>query len=99
LAKTTFIVDSTGVGRPIIDSFKRDSLKPVPVTVTGGLATNYDEGEWQVPKRDLVAAAKVLLGKNHLKIVKGPFADVLINELQNVQVTVNIATGHDTYEA
>ena len=27
------------------------------------------------------------------------FADVLINELQNFQVKVNIATGHDSYEA
>jgi hypothetical protein len=27
------------------------------------------------------------------------FADVLINELQNFQVKVNLATGHDSYEA
>jgi hypothetical protein len=28
-----------------------------------------------------------------------PFADVLINELRNFHVAVNIATGHDSYEA
>jgi hypothetical protein len=48
----------------------------------------------------LWAVPKVLLGKKQLKIGDAvPFADVLINELQNFQVKVNIATGHDSYEA
>jgi hypothetical protein len=96
----TLIVDATGVGRPVIDSMRGDGLKPIPVTVHGGQSVTCDESGWHVPKRDLVAAAKVLLGKKQLKIGRGlPFADVLINELQNFQVKVNIATGHDSYEA
>ena len=55
--------------------------------------------DFGAPKRDLVAAAKVLLGKKQLKIGTIPFADVLITELQNFQVKVNIATMHDSYEA
>jgi len=96
----TLIVDATGVGRPVIDSMRGDGLTPIPVTVHGGQSVSFDESGWHVPKRDLVAAAKVLLGKKQLKIGRGlPFADVLITELQNFQVTVNIATGHDSYEA
>jgi hypothetical protein len=96
----TLVVDSTGCGRPVIDSMRGDGLKPVPITVHGGQSVSCDESGWRVPKRDLVAAAKVLLGKKQLKIGRSlPFADVLITELQNFQVKVNIATGHDTYEA
>jgi hypothetical protein len=37
-------------------------------------------------KRDLVAAANVLFGKDQLKIVEEvPFADVLITELKKLQ--------------
>lgn len=98
--KVVLVVDATGVGRPVIDSFREDGLAPVPVIVHGGSETTKVDGAWHVPKRDLVAAPKVLLGKKQLKIGQGiPFADVLINETIDFQVKVNIATGHDTYEA
>jgi hypothetical protein len=94
------IVDQTGVGRPIVDSFRAAGLKPVGVNVTGGTNTNYDKGTRNVPKRDLVASAKVLLGKEQLKIGEEiQFKDTLIKELQNFHVKVNLATGHDSYEA
>jgi hypothetical protein len=96
----TLIVDSTGVGRPVVDFLKENELKPIPVTVTGGLNVSYDETGWRVPKRDLVSSAKVMLSKRELKIAKGlQFKDVLLAELQNFRVKVNIATGHDSYEA
>jgi hypothetical protein len=97
--RPALIVDATGVGRPVIDSFQEDGLSPVAVTVHGGENITQDNGMWRVPKRDLVAAAKVLLGKKQLKIGKVPYAGVLITELQNFHVKVNIATGHDSYEA
>lgn len=96
----SLVVDATGVGRAIIDSFKAKGLKPVPVTVTGGQHTSFEKGYWSVPKRDLVSVPKVLLGKKLLKIAKDiPFRETLIKELQNFHVKVNIATGHDSYEA
>jgi hypothetical protein len=97
----TLIVDATGVGKPVIDSLKEDGLKPVAVTVTGGLNVSYDPSSgWTVPKRDLVSAAKVMLGKRQLKIARElKFKDVLLSELQNYHVKINIASGHDTYEA
>lgn len=98
--KIALIVDATGVGRPVVDSFREAGLAPVPVIVISGSETTKVDGAWHIPKRDLVAVPKVLLGKKQLKIGQGiPFADVLINEIINFQVKVNIATGHDTYEA
>lgn len=92
------ILDASGVGRPIVDSLR--DLNPVAVTVHGGANTNYEQGSWRVPKRDLVGAAKVLLGKGQLKIAKElQYADVLITELENFRVKVNISSGHDSYEA
>ena len=97
----TLIVDATGVGRPVIDSLKEGGLNPVAVTVTGGLNVSYDPSSgWRVPKRDLVSAAKVMLGKKELKIASDlPYKDTLITELQNYHVKINLASGHDTYEA
>ena len=98
--RVTLIVDATGIGRPVIDSLKADGLMPVPITVTGGQNVNHDDTGWRVPKRDLVSSAKVLLGKRQLKMAKGmPLVDTLIRELENFHVKINIATGHDTYEA
>jgi hypothetical protein len=97
--RVTLIVDATGVGRPVIDMLMEDGLKPVAVTVTAGHKVVVDDGEYHVPKRDLVSAAKVMLGKEELKIADGtPYADVLVHELEVFQIKVNIA-GHDTYEA
>jgi hypothetical protein len=91
------ILDASGVGRPIVDSLR--DLSPVAVTVHGGANTNHEQGSWRVPKRDLVGAAKVVLGKGQLKIAKVRYADTLANELQNFRVKVNINTGHDSFEA
>ncbi|MGA7075349.1 MAG: hypothetical protein WBZ42_02210 [Halobacteriota archaeon] len=100
LGNATLILDATGVGAPIVDMFKAAGLKPVAVQVHGGSSTNYDKGSWHVPKRDLVSSAKRLLGEKTLKIADGlQHGDTLITELQNFHVKVNIATGHDTYEA
>jgi len=42
----------------------------------------------------------MLLGERTLKIADGvPFQDVLLKELDAFRVKVNIATGHDSYEA
>jgi len=54
--------------------------------------------ERKVPKRDLVAAAKVLIGKKQLKIGAIPFADTLIKS-SGTSTKADTATGHDTYEA
>jgi hypothetical protein len=90
------IVDSTGVGRPVIDSLRSAGLKPIAVTVHGGVKEQHDtQWDYSVPKRDLVGAAQLLLGKKLLTIADQPLKETLEKELRSFQV--DVSKGHDTY--
>jgi hypothetical protein len=105
-------VDTTGVGRPVADMLKRRLeewleqdrnvyLNTAWITITGGDAvTKAEGGGIRVPKRDLASAPLVLMQNKQLKIAEGlTLAPVLKRELLNFKVKINIATGHDSYEA
>src|SRR4051794_40209522 len=73
------VVDATGVGRPVVDMLRHrliqdlegTNLKVTPawVTLTGGSSvTRSTNGFLNVPKRDLVSAALVLMQNQQLKI-------------------------------
>ena len=54
-------VDATGVGRPVIEMLRPVVGKLDAITLTGGDAVTESEGrEYRAPKRDVVAATKVL---------------------------------------
>ena len=93
--------DATGVGRPVVDMFRKQGLKLVPITITGGDKALFDVqlGGWRVPKRDLVSNAQVLLQNGQLKFAKDLMhGKTLIDELLNFKLKVSNA-GHDSYEA
>lgn len=104
-------VDYTGVGAPVTDYLRgrlADRLKGteqkvtfVPVTITGGdSVTKNPRGGYRVPKRDLVAAALVLLQNGTLKIAEAlTLRETLVKELLAFRVKINISTSHDSYEA
>jgi hypothetical protein len=105
-------VDMTGVGRPVADMLKarlnewleqdRDVyLNTAWITITGGdSVTKAEGGGLRVPKCDLASAPLVLMQNGQLKIAEGlALAPVLKKELLNFKVKINIATGHDSYEA
>ena len=107
-------VDTTGVGRPVADMLKRrleewleassaqsTYLRTAWITITGGdSVTKAEGGGVRVPKRDLASAPLVLMQNKQLKIAEGlALADTLKRELLNFKVKINIATGHDSYEA
>jgi hypothetical protein len=105
-------VDMTGVGRPVADILKRRleewleadraiHLNTAWITITGGdSVTKAEGGGIRVPKRDLASAPLVLMQNGQLKIAEGlALAPVLKKELLNFKVKINIATGHDSYEA
>jgi hypothetical protein len=105
-------VDMTGVGRPVADMLKRRleewleadrsiHLNTAWITITGGdSVTKAEGGGIRVPKRDLASAPLVLMQNKQLKIAEGlQLADTLKRELLNFKVKINIATGHDSYEA
>jgi hypothetical protein len=105
-------VDTTGVGRPVADMLKHRlgewleadqsvHLNTAWITITGGdSVTRVEGGGLRVPKRDLASAPLVLMQNKQLKIAEGlQLADTLKRELLNFKVKINIATGHDSYEA
>jgi len=110
--KIALAVDTTGVGRPVADMLYRRlaewlkedrgaAVSAAWITITGGdSVTKAEGGGVRVPKRDLASAPLVLMQNKQLKIAEAmPLADTLKRELLNFKVKINIATGHDSYEA
>jgi hypothetical protein len=94
------VVDSTGVGRAVIDLMRKEGLRPVAITITGGNEANKEGLRWNVPKRDLVYALRVGIESGKIKIAKSLIhAELLEKELQNFKMKQHLQTGHDTYEA
>lgn len=99
-ARVGLIIDATGVGRAILDMFREERLKVVPVNVTGGFHANFGNGVWNVPKKDLVSSAKMLLAKGILKIDDSTeYKDVLRTEIENFRIKINERTRHESYES
>ena len=109
------VVDATGVGQPVIDSFTQAGLRPISIFIHGGDKANCDESEnakgkakgwvmgasrrWRVPKRDLVGVLQVLLQNKRMKIAQGPLSDTLAAEMLNFRVKIDPVTAHDSYSA
>jgi hypothetical protein len=93
------VADATGCGRPVIDLLHQADVTTVPVLITGGTATNYDNGYWHVPKRELVSRLQVMLQSGRLKIADGlPEGPVLVKELLTFQVKIT-DSANDVYGA
>ena len=100
-SEVTLVIDATGVGATVVDMFKREMLKCnlIAVTITGGSEVTHQGQNYNVPKRDLVSTAQVLLQSGRLKIAKGlSEAAMLVRELENFQVKITLAA-NDTYGA
>jgi hypothetical protein len=98
--QAALVVDATGVGRPVVDLFKKEGLRPTAVTITGGSSVNVASIGYHVPKRDLVTNLQVLLQSGRLKIAgQLPESRTLTDELLNFKVKIDIRTAHDSYEA
>lgn len=100
-ARTPLVIDKTGVGTAVVDMFDAAGMRPHAVTITGGDEVIRD-GTYhvKVPKRELVGNLVMLFQSERLKIAdRLAEGSVLINELVNFKVKVNLATGHDSYEA
>jgi hypothetical protein len=94
------VVDATGAGRPVVDMMRREGLQFAPVLITGGDAEHAGGGFHRVPKRNLVSSVQVGLQTGALVIHPDlGLAETLRKELLNFRIKVNIATGHDSYEA
>ena len=98
---TVLLVDKTGVGAGVVDTFEWAGLRPVPITIHGGsgVGRDTDKRGYRVPKRDLVSAVQVLLQNGRLKIADAlREAETLKRELLNFRVKLDPRTAHDSYE-
>ena len=101
LERTRLLVDKTGVGAAVVDSFFQAGVRPIAVTIHGGSAVGPEPGGagYRVPKRDLVAAVQTLLQNGRLRIAESlELAPTLKRELLNFRVKVDPKTAHDSYE-
>lgn len=99
-AGTLLVIDQTGVGRAVFDLFAQGGMAPFGVTLTGGDAVNREGRRYRVPKRDVVGVLVALFQTGRLKVAAGlAEAETLVNELLHFRMTINLATGHDSYEA
>jgi hypothetical protein len=100
---TRLVIDATGVGRPVVDSFRAQGVYPIGITIHGGDRVTQEIGgprelTLRAPKRDLVSAVQTLLQNNRLRIAAGlPLADVLRRELLNFKMRIDPRTAHDSY--
>ncbi len=110
IEKPFLVVDNTGVGRAVIDIFRRAELKCpiIPVTITGGQVGRMiqtDSGsadkkiEWHVPKVELISVAQVILQTKRIGFAKGMSeAKTLAKELSDYRVKQK-SKDSDTYDA
>ncbi len=93
-------VDATGVGRPVVDTMRAKGLRPVGVTITGGLDVNRKAADdVRIPKSVLASLMQVVLQTERLKIAgEMPLTPVLERELQAFKVKIS-AAGNEGFEA
>jgi hypothetical protein len=94
----TLVADSTGVGAPVVDEFRKAGLKPISVFIHGGENVTHDGMNYRVPKRNLVAVVKILLQNNRLiGSDKLKLGGILQQELLNFNYKFDPKTAHDSY--
>lgn len=98
--KPDLVVDATGVGRPVLDTMRERGLKPIGITITGGVdATEKAWDDLRVPKRSLAATMQVVLQSGRLKIAADmELTPLLTRELETFKVKINV-NGSEAFEA
>lgn len=99
--KPVLAIDATGVGAPVVDLFKRETIKAElkPIQIVGGATVSEEFGVTRVPKRDLVSVVQVALQNRILHIAERlPAASLLRTELENFQTKITEAA-NDVYGA
>jgi hypothetical protein len=104
--RVELVIDATGVGRPVVDLFRRAQQQGkfkaniIPVTITGGEKVHYQDGFWRVPKRDLVVALQVVLQEHRLRIAPDiELRKILTDEISAFKVKIDPLTAQDSYGA
>ncbi len=82
--KATLVVDATGVGSPVVEMLRRAGLRAtiMPVVITSGGAPHLTQGNYHVPRTELLSGLELLFEQNRLDIAASlPLWPVLKEEL------------------
>lgn len=95
----TLLVDMGHAGMAVIENMIDEGLDPIGIQITGGYTINQNEdGNYTVPKRELVAAGTILLESNRLYILPElEHSDLLVKEMEAFKMKMN-KRGHEQYE-
>jgi hypothetical protein len=96
----SLVVDGTG-GGGVVDLLRASDLdcELVPVQITGCGAVRKEAGQWNVPKRDLIAVVQVLLEQDRLSFaLEMPGIRRLLDELMAMRTRVT-PEGNSQYGA
>jgi hypothetical protein len=98
-ARTELFVDRTGVGAGVTDLLKAKGLRFTAITIHGGEKSHRENGAYNVPKKDLVAALEVPLDTAAFKVAEGlELWPTLKDELLNFRRKQNQKTAHISFE-
>lgn len=95
--ESTFLLDYTGVGHPVLDFARDRGMNPVGINITAGHEVVLTLAGYNVPKRDLISRLLIMFQSGRLLISDQlPYAQVLRDELINFHPTTK--AGKTTYE-
>jgi len=99
-AGSDFLIDETGVGRPVGDLFEKAGLRPTRITITAGdNQTRHGERRYHVPKTLLISALDARLHTGELRFASSlSEADTLRDELRDFRRHIS-AAGRFSYDA
>jgi hypothetical protein len=101
LTRAALVIDATGIGRPVVDMFRKAGLaaKLVPVTITAGSRESVRDGFYHVPKRILIGTLRTLFRQRRLQFAQAlAEAPALLRELHAHRVQVT-SPRHETFSA
>lgn len=94
---TELVVDGAGVGRPVVDMLK--AVMPFRVVVHGGQNVTSENGQHNVPKKDLIGALHVAYLTGVLRVAEGlELGPLLAEEVLNFKAKIT-TTGHTQFAA
>ena len=98
--RSLLAVDTTGVGAAVLEMLRQESLGKtylLPVLITDGDREQCVNGQWRVPKKDLVAVVTGRLERRELGVAAGVRASELVEEMRGFGVKVK-GGGGERYE-
>ncbi|MFW6028364.1 MAG: hypothetical protein ACOC9Q_02435 [bacterium] len=95
-----FVIDATGVGRPVADLFDDAGLRPTQVTITAGdKQLPHGSRRWGIPKGTLISGLDARLHTGELRFAAALHdADAMAEELKDFRRKVS-AAGRYSYDA